>query len=156
MRPENRSNSKGSGIGSKNAPTKLGDPFAFIDPQHRLNLRMLSGAIGGAALAPDILDPWVKIADLPTTGSGRVIQLALKGKNQGTIRLALDADAAPHQIDFDLPARGTLVFRAWHTNTPTPHAAFNPPAGAKVVEVDAIEVQKVFSAMFNFAMEIAE
>jgi len=63
----------------------------------------------------------------------------------------------PQRLLFDVPgAAGQVEFRQWQVNTVAPEAMFDPPSGLAEREVDATELQRVFSALWNFAMENVE
>ena len=54
------------------------------------------------------------------------------------------------------PTRGTVTFRGWQVNTVAHDAMFDPPAGLPEKEVDRQDLYRMFSAMFNFAVESAQ
>jgi hypothetical protein len=144
--------------GTKNGKTRLHDPLAFAEADHLLRLRMLAGAIAGAALAPDILEPMATITREPPVQGERAIRVDLKGGSRGAFRLVLTEDGkTPRLLSFAVPgAAGTVRFRGWQTGTVAPEAIFDPPAGLAPKDVEAEELQRMFSAMFNFAMEKME
>ncbi len=135
-----------------------GDPLAKADPDHMLRVRMMAGAVAGAAMAPDILDPLVAIVEESAPGKSRVVRLELKGKNRGSARLTLQPDGkSPQLLTFEAPGvQGRVQFLQWQVNTIAPEAIFDPPAGSAEQAVDAEELHRIFAAMFNFAMENAE
>jgi hypothetical protein len=144
--------------GTKNAPSPPQDPLALVDPKYLLRVRAAAGAIGGAALAPDILEPLVAIAeDRPVEGR-KTIRATLKGRGKGVLTFQLQEDGkTPRLLTVAFPGvRGTLTFRAWQLHTPTQDAIFDPPGGLAVKHVEAIELTRIFSALFNFAMENLE
>ena len=60
----------------------------------------------------------------------------------------------PQQISFDVRGtRGEVKFRVWQRDAVASAAMFEPPDDAKQQEVDAEDLYRMFSAMFNFAME---
>jgi hypothetical protein len=131
---------------------------AFADPEHLVRIRMVAGAIAGARLAPEILEPLAAVTGEPAGGRDQAIRIALKGRNRGTLRLLLGEDGkTPRALTFDFPgAQGAVKFNGWQTNTMAHEAMFDPPAGLTPKEVPAEELRRVFSAMFNFAMEKAQ
>jgi dienelactone hydrolase len=144
--------------GGTSGQTRLPDPLAFAQADHLLRLRMVAGALAGAVLAPDILDPLAAIADEPTGNGQRVIRVDLKGQQRGTFRLALSPDGkTPQLLSFAVPgAAGKVTFRNWQVDAPAPEALFEPPAGLPSKEVETEDLQRMFSAMFDFAMEKIE
>ena len=52
--------------------------------------------------------------------------------------------------------RGKVTFRAWQANTIAQDALFEPPSGLARRDVDRADIHRIFSAMFNFAMELTE
>ncbi|MGO8751330.1 MAG: alpha/beta hydrolase family protein [Thermoguttaceae bacterium] len=141
--------------GTKNAPAKPGDPFAFVDPWYLARLRMVSGALAGAALAPDVLESLAGICEVPPFNGHPAIRVTLQGRSAGTFLVLLKEDRkSPHGLTFDLPGvKGTLKFHAWETNTVAHDTMFAPPPGLTEKAVEPVELQRIFSAMFNFAME---
>ena len=138
-----------------------GDPLAFADPEAMTRIRVASGAVAGAMLAPEILDSMVTIADERTDTPKRTIRLALRdrrGLGAATARLVLKADGkTPESLNFSSPAAtGNIQFLRWQTKTLAPEALFEPPVGMTEQEVEAVSLHRVFSAMFNFAVEAVQ
>jgi fermentation-respiration switch protein FrsA (DUF1100 family) len=144
--------------GVKNLKDKPGDPLAFADPKSMTRINVVAGAVAGAMLAPDILDSLVSVADERSADGKRTIRLTLKGRNRGALALSVKEDGkTPQLLSFDVPgAKGAIQFRQWQINTVAPEGVFDPPSGLAEQEVDAAELQRVFSAMFSFAMENLE
>lgn len=141
--------------GVKNLQGKPGDPLAFANPAFMTRIQVAAGAVAGAMFAPEILDSLVSVAEVRSPDGTRTIRLSAKGRNRGTLALAMREDGnTPRQASFDVPgASGTIQFRQWQIGTVAPDGLFDPPSGIPEQEVDASELQRVFSAMFNFAME---
>lgn len=134
------------------------DPLAFADLRYLMRLKMLAGAVGGAMLAPEILDPLASITEEPGLAGRPVIRIAPKGRQQGVFRLRFQKDrTTPEALDFEVQGfKGTVRFRVWQLGTVARPELFAPPTGLAVREVEAEELYRIFSAMFNFAMELAE
>jgi len=63
----------------------------------------------------------------------------------------------PQLLSFAVPgAAGTVRFLGWQINTVAHEAMFEPPAGLPSKDVETEELQRMFSAMFDFAMEKME
>ncbi len=144
------------GTGSPESPPR--DPLTFAEPAHLMKLRMLSGVAAGIAIAPHLLDQWLTIADDTAAEGPPAIRIASKESGEGSLRLVFRDDrTTPRELRFQIAdARGTLAFRGWQTNTVAHEAMFDPPAGLEEKEVDPVELYRVFSAMFNFAVESAQ
>jgi hypothetical protein len=144
--------------GTGGPATGSDDPLQFADPEQLVKLRVAGGAAAGLALAPTVLDQWVTLADDTQEGRPRAIRIALKEKNRGEIRLEFAGDGrTPRAATFDVEGvRGQVTFRGWQTGTVAHDALFEPPSGVPQKEVGREELHRVFSAMFNFAMESAE
>jgi hypothetical protein len=147
--------------GLKGLQGKPGDPLAFAGPEGMMRVRVAAGALAGAMLAPEILDSIVTVTDAPARDGKRALHLAIKGrkgKSGGAIDLVFKSDGkTPESLGFDVPAaRGTVEFRQWQANTIAPDEVFDPPVGLAEQEVEATALQRVFSAMFSFAMENLE
>lgn len=145
-------------VGTKNLPETLGDPLGFVNPEHLLKVRMASGAAASAALAPDILEPLAAVTETASPTGQRTIEIKLKKKSQGTLRLTLLADGStPKTLAFEFPGTsGTIAFHNWQMDAPAHESLFAPPQELAKQEVDAVTIQRMFSAMFNFAMEAAQ
>jgi hypothetical protein len=120
-----------------------------------VRLKVAAGAVGGAVLAPDVLEPLATITEDPSAQPGPAVRIQLKGRHEGTFVLRFKEDrTTPTSLDFDVPgAKGTVTFRVWQMDTIAQPALFEPPAGLPAKQVDSVELYRIFSAMFNFAME---
>jgi len=134
--------------------TKPADPLVHVQPKHFVPLKMLAGGAAAIALVPDTLDRWVTIAD-STAGDGSAVQITGKGRGNESIRLELKDDkTTPAGATFDVQGyRGKVVFHAWQLNGVATDALFEPPANVPSREVDAADLQRMFAALFQFAVE---
>lgn len=134
------------------------DPLEFADPEHLLKLRMVAGAAAGLAIAPHILNQWLTVTDDTAPGGPPTIQIVLREEDRGSLRLVLKDDATtPRQVTFDVAGvQGTVTFNGWQTHTVAHETMFDPPSGLPEKEVDRTDLYRVFSAMFDFAMESAQ
>lgn len=144
--------------GTGGEPAGSDDPLQFADADHLVKLRVAGGAAAGLALAPAVLDQWVTLADGTRPDGPRAIRITLKEKDQGEVRLELAGDGrTPRAATFDVEGvRGKVTFRGWQTGTVAHDALFEPPSDVPQKEVGREELYRVFSAMFNFAMESAK
>jgi len=145
--------------GTVEAAGEAAGPWRFADPQYIDRLRMLAGAAGGVALAPDILNQFCTIRQRgPSAAGGPVFEVTLTGRDGGTLEIELSQDGqAPRRIAFDAGgARGRIDVRGWQVNTVAHPAMFEPPAGSPVREVEGEDVHRVFGAALNFVMEKME
>lgn len=141
--------------GVKNLQGKPGDPLTFAHPAYMTRIQVVNGAVAGAALAPEILDAMVAVAEDTTAQGERLIRLTAKGRNRGELTLVMRPDGnTPQSASFEAPGiSGSVQFRQWQIGTVASDQLFEPPAGIPEQAVDVAEVHRVFSAMFNFAME---
>ncbi len=90
------------------------------------------------------------------TGS-KTIHLESKkgGDSPRTARLVTSDDGrSPQSLQFDVEGIEAAVdFRGWQLNTAAHPGMFDPPAGVPVQKVGRKDLYRMFSAMFNFAME---
>jgi hypothetical protein len=131
------------------------DPLEFAEPEHLLRLRMLAGAAAGLAIAPHILNQWFTVTDDTAPGGPPAIEVMLREEGLGGLRLVFEDDATtPRQATFDVAGvQGTVTFNGWQTHTVAHETMFDPPSGLPEKEVDRTDLYRVFSAMFDFAME---
>ena len=135
-----------------------GDPLAFADSENVLALQMTAGLAAGVSIAPHVLNQWVQVDDDTPPQGPPAIRVVAKEDNLGSLRVVLKQDRrTPQSATFDVAGvRGTVNFRAWQLNTVAHHAIFDPPAGVPQKEVDRQDLYRMFSAMFNFAVESAQ
>jgi dienelactone hydrolase len=141
--------------GTAQSAAKPDDPFGFADSDYVVKLRAVAGAAAGVALAPGILEQWITISDTGAGHGPRSIQITLKEKQEGTVDVELREDGkTPHRVRFDVAGvKGSATFHGWQTDTVAHRALFEPPAELPEKEVEPAALVRVFSAMFNFAME---
>jgi len=134
------------------------DPLKFADAEHRMKVRMLGGIVAGLGLAPDLVDQLVTLRDEVSADGHKQIRLDLKEKAQGTVCLRLKADQkTPDQLMLDVAdVQATITFRRWQIDTVAHDGMFDPPGGLTVKEVAADDLYRIFSALFNFALESVE
>ncbi|MFH1922696.1 MAG: prolyl oligopeptidase family serine peptidase [Planctomycetota bacterium] len=131
------------------------NPLSFASPKHVMALRMAAGAAAGVAIAPHILNQWFTVEDDTPEEGPPAIRIVLKEQGVGSLRLVLKDDArTPREVTFDVAdVQGRLTFRGWQSNTVAHPSMFDPPAGIPEKEVDRTDLYRIFSAMFDFAME---
>lgn len=144
--------------GTKGATAAPGDPLAFAASEHLMKVRMLGGLVAGLGLAPDLLEQVATLHDEVSPEGHPVIRIDLKKEAQGTVRLVLQADQkTPAQITFDVEnVQGTISVRGWQPNTVAHDAMFDPPAGLNPMDIQQADLYRIFSALFNFALEAME
>jgi hypothetical protein len=138
--------------------TEPGNPLAFADKQHVRKLQVLSGILAAIAIAPDMLQRWVIIEELPADDGRPGVRVVRKDRKGDSLRIVLKKDGkTPQSLTFDVEGvRGTVTFRAWQFGTVAHDALFEPPGKLPCQEVDPVDLQRMFSAMFDFAMENVE
>ena len=144
---------KGTKASAAGAPG--GDPLAGVRPEWMARVKMLSGALGGAMIAPEILDPYAKCAMARTAEGNDAVDITVRGSPVPDARLTLQRDGrTPRSLEVRVDGvEATVAFRTWQINTVAHDAMFEPPAAEREVEVEAADVLRVFSSLFNFAME---
>jgi len=156
--PTKSESSEGAKAANPGAGARADNPLPFADPRYLMRLKMLAGAVGGAMLAPEIVDPLANIAEEPGAAGGPAIRIEPKGRQQAVVRLRFQPDrSTPDSLEFEVQGfKGTVRFRVWQLGTVARPELFAPPTGLPVREVEPVELYRIFSAMFNFAMELAE
>jgi hypothetical protein len=135
--------------------TPRGDPLGFVDKNAMDRLRMIGGAAGALALAPNMLDSFVTIADDASADGHKSLLIRLKSRDTASIRLVLREDEiTPESAAFNVDGIvGTLTFHQWQINTVAHDTMFEPPAGLPEQNVEPASLYHIFSAMLNFAVE---
>ena len=145
-------------VGTAEPGTEATDPLAGADPAHLLKLRVVSGAAAALSLSPDVLLRWADIEDATTDGGPKTIRLVLKKKASGEVRLVFHEDGkTPASATFEIgDTQGTVIFRGWAIDSVAHRTMFQPPPDVPQQTVDTEELHRMFSAMFNFAMELTQ
>jgi isopenicillin-N N-acyltransferase like protein len=136
------------------------DLLSYVEPWHRLRLRMLSGVVDSIDMVPETLDPWVRATADKRTDGGDVIRCSAKdsAKLPGEVRLTFREDGrTPAEAVYTIGGipLGSLRVHSWQTNVAAEEATFEPPEGKQRREVDQLDLYRVFAAMLNFAAEKA-
>ncbi|NLX98702.1 MAG: alpha/beta hydrolase family protein [Rhodopirellula sp.] len=144
------------GTGGDEATAK--DPLAYVNSDHLVKARVVAGALAGVVMAPEVLEQFVSITDVSAPGGPKTLALESKEGKKGesrTVRLVVDEKRlAPRSLEFAIDGiEGRVEFRDWQIDTAAAPAMFDPPAGLQVHEVKRDDLYRMFSAMFNFAME---
>jgi len=134
------------------------DPLAFALPEHRVKLQVVAGAVAGVTLAPDLIEQVVGVRLGPPQDGHPVLLVSPKDRSEAMMRIVLKPDGrAPESVTIGfVDAVATLTFRSFELNTVAHPALFDPPSGTPAREVDRDAVYRIFSSMFNFAMELTE
>jgi len=144
-------------VGVKN-PVPNANPLGFAEPRHVARLRMIGGIVGALALAPEVLNQWITVEEQKAASGKRVLRITGKGKLVGSVQLVFRDDGrTPDRANVDVAGvSGTLQFRVWQINRAAQESLFEPPADLPRREVDQADLHRVFSDMFNLAMERTE
>jgi cephalosporin-C deacetylase-like acetyl esterase len=144
--------------GSDDSTTQPADPLTFALPEHRVKLQVVAGAITGLALAPDLIEQAVGVRLGPPQNGRAVLLVSPKDRSEAMMRIVLRPDGrSPESITVGFTdAVATVTFRTFELNTVAHPALFDPPSGTSVREVDRDTVYRIFSSIFNFAMEFTE
>ena len=129
---------------------------------------MVCGIVGALALAPEVLNQWIAVEEQKAATGGRapceaasgnrVLRITGKEKLVGSVQLVFRDDGrTPDRASFDVAGvSGTLQFHGWQINMAAQESLFEPPADLPRREVDQADLHRVFSDMFNLAMERTE
>lgn len=143
--------------GRADAPVEDRDPLAAADPKHVARLKTLAAGLSGLLLVPGLLEQALDVKDDAGPDGQPALLVTMKEKRQNTLRLVLDGERRPVSATFHVDGvRGEVLFRAWQTDTVAPDGLFQPPPDKKVQEVDSADLVRIYSAMFDFLMEMTE
>ena len=144
--------------GIDDSATEPADPLTFALPEHRVKLQVAAGAITGLTLAPDLIEQAIGIR-LGSPQNGRpVLLVSPRDRAEAIMRIVIEPDGrSPQSITVGfVDAVATISFRTFELDTVAHPALFDPPSGTPAREVDRDTVYRIFSSMFNFAMELTE
>ncbi len=130
-------------------------PLDYVDSDHVVKARVVIGALAGVAMAPEVLEQFVSIADESPAGGPKTLALKPKKGDPASVRLTFDKrQDSLESLAFDIGGvTGTVKVRNWQMNTAAHPGMFDPPGDVPVKEVRREDLYRMFSAMFNFAME---
>lgn len=135
-----------------------GDPLAYVRAEYAVKARVVTGVLAGVTMAPEVLEQFVSISDESAAGGPKTLRLRSKKDEPGSVVLVLRDDGrSPESLTFEIQGvQGTVKFRGWEMNTAADPGMFDPPGDVPVQEVDRKDLDRMFSAMINFAMENME
>ena len=144
--------------GTGDSATEPADPLTFALPEHRVKLQVAAGALTGLTLAPDLIEQAVAVRLGPPQDGRAVLLVSPRDKSEAMIRIVMTPDGrSPQSITIGfVDAVATITFRSFALNTVAHPALFDPPSGVSAREVDRQTVYRIFSSIFNFAMELTE
>jgi dienelactone hydrolase len=141
--------------GTKNPVAGL-RALSYVDPRHQLKLRLAAGAIGAIALAPTVLEQWLRVGDDAAAAGGRAVRIGSEDQHAfpANARLSFANDGrTPTEANFDvLGIRGKLVFHAWRPNASSVESSFDPPADLPREDVDQAGLCRAIALMVNAAI----
>jgi dienelactone hydrolase len=132
------------------------DPLVHADPKYIAKNQALAGGLSALLAVPGLLEPAIDITADDANGE-RAIVVRVREKDRGSLRVTIDESGRPTKVRFAFDGTtGEATIRAWQINTVANDEMFRPPAGKAVQEVSADDLRCIFSALFNFAMEMSE
>jgi len=141
----------GTGHAANNPPH---DPLALADPMQVMKLRMAAGLLRSVAMAPEMLLRWVSIEETPLPDQvGVMVRIAPKNQSAGSIEMRYPTGGkTPKRIDVRFDGfEVRVVFHHWEEHSGL--AVGDPTSTARVFEVEADDVSRVFAAAFDFGLE---
>jgi hypothetical protein len=123
-----------------------------------LKFRAVSGVLGVAALAPEILAKYWTLEEIQQTNGNRTVAVHVDYKRtQGTLKLDFAKDATPLRADWTFGnAVGRARFTHWKLNSAVADAVFEPPAELQSQDVRQEDLLRMFGAAFEFVVETLE
>ena len=130
----------------------------FISPDQMLKFRAVSGVLGVAALAPEILAKYWTLEEIQQTNGNRTVAVHVDYKRtQGTLKLDFAKDATPLRADWTFGnVTGRARFTHWKLNSAVADAVFEPPVELQPHNVRQEDLLRMFGAAFEFVVETLE
>ena len=138
---------------------KRADPLSYAKPEWLTWIRMAGTTLSTLHMAPGILEQIVRIEPDGSPKEPYAFRIQSKKENgPDHIRIVFQSDReTPRRLTFQIDQfQGTLEVATWQTGVPEKQGLFQPPAGLPVHEVDSDDLLRIYSAMFNFAMEFVQ
>ena len=146
--------------GTGQSGTGLRDLWSIAGSQDALKVRMAAGALGGVAMAPDVLRRWIAVENASSDGGlpaiRPAIRIVLKHPLQGSVRLVFNGDGkTPELAEFNIEgAKGLVKFRQWQLGAVARDEMFEPPGELPRQEMDRAAVYLMFSTMAKLLQQI--
>ena len=145
--------------GSDGSSETFQNPLVFADQKHILKLQMARGIVTGIALSPTLLDNLVVFSKKRGENGARAVEAKLKGKNNSdAVSLSMqNGSTTPDKLGFSVKGvEGSIKFHVWQINGVGQGDQFHPPNDLPIKEVARDDLYRMFSSLFNFAMEMAQ
>ena len=109
--------------------------------------------VATVALAPEILDQWVTVDASPAVEKVQTIRVARRDDGGDRLQVVIRDDHA-QRLEFSIQGvRGSVIFHAWQIDTLAQDALYEPPRRLPVTTVSAVDLTRMWAAVFNFAAE---
>jgi len=143
-------------VGTGQSDTELRDLWAIAGPRDAVKVRMAAGALGGVAMAPDVLRRWITVENAPYGGGLPAIRIVLEHPLQGSVRLVFNGDGkTPELAAFNVEGgKGLVKFRQWQLGAAAKDEMFEPPGGLPRREMDRAAVYLMFSTMAKLLQQM--
>jgi len=130
----------------------------LINPQRLMKYRVAVGAFAGAGLSPEALKQYYTLQDAPGTNGGHRVTVTVDYKKvKGPLVLDFARDATPLAAEWAFGGtRGRARFTHWRLNAVADDSLFEAPSGLPRQDVREEDVQRMFAAAFEYAVEAAE
>jgi len=130
-------------------------PLRFADPANRLKLQVGAGALAAAAAAPGVLEQLIRVADESPADGPRRLRLGPTKGHDWSARLEFDGDGHTlRKVSVETSdGSATAEIRVFQTDTVARPSLFAPPAGKQRRQVARADLDRVVSAIFDFALE---
>jgi len=139
-------------------PAEDRNPLQFANQRLFAKFRVVGAAVDMLTMSPDAVEQWANV-EAEKSSEGR-LAMCVTVKQHLPIRMTLalcDDGATPDRVAFDILGRsGTAKVRDWQYNAAAGEAMFDPPAGLAQKQVEQTELYRLFSVLFDLAMEHLE
>jgi len=128
---------------------------AVAEPRHVRKIQMAAGLVASAAAAPQLLEQVAMIAPLADGTPG--VTVTPQGRRESAVIRFNAERTAPSSVE--VAGKGwnaKITVKTWQIDVPPAAEWFQPPAAAKVQTVAYADLERMFLALFNLAMERVE
>ena len=131
----------------------------FLDPQALLRYRMATGLMSAAALAPELINNYATLTEIPDGPNTRILCLNGTGKpSKGEIKLSFDKTGGQllKAVWTTRKSSGQIDFTHWQINAATDNSVFEPATDLTQQNVLQQDVLQMFASSLQFIMEYFE
>lgn len=130
----------------------------MISTERLMRFRVATGALAGAALAPEVLQDYYSLEEQTLDNGQRKLTLTIKfKKTAGRVTTVFARDNTPRLVEWDFPGlSGEIRPSYWKLNSIADDSIFDAPPEMQQKAVSRSDAQRMLAAFFEYLLEAIE